>query len=78
MVKSELVTISARIPKEQWQFLKEKKINISAIIRMAIAREIQKFKEEELKESLDKMSRVLKKIPVKTMITSIREDRDQR
>ena len=73
----EYVTISAKIPKELRKKMKEYGIKPSDIIRKAIYREIRKIEMKKIKEEMKSIKPIINKIPIESVIQSIREDRER-
>lgn len=73
----EYATISAKIPKELREKMKEYGIKSSDIIRKAIYREIKKNEMKKIKEEMESVKPIINKIPIESVIQSIREDRER-
>ena len=73
----EYATISAKIPKELRKKMKEYGIKSSEVIRKAIYREIKKNEMKKLKEEMESVKPIINKIPIESVIQSIREDRER-
>lgn len=71
-------TVSAKIPHDMSQKIKEYKINISETIRKALDEEIKRRKAVEIEAGLEGMKDTLDKISIDEVVQMIREDRDQR
>ena len=72
------VTVSTKIPKQLKEKMSVLKIKPSKILRKAIEDEIKRKEAEQLKEEIDRLKPILKKISIEDVIKSIREDRDSR
>jgi len=72
------VTVSAKIRRELYNKLKKYNITISDVIRSALEEEVRKREEEEIKESLDEASKILRKIPAEEITSIIRLSREER
>jgi post-segregation antitoxin (ccd killing protein) len=73
----EYATISAKIPKELREKMKEYGIKSSEVIRKAIFEEIRKIEARELKEEIKSIKPIINKISIESVIQSIREDRER-
>jgi len=73
----EYVTISAKIPKELREKMRKYGIKSSDIIRKAIYREIRKIEMKKIKEEMKSIKPIINKIPIESVIQSIREDRER-
>ncbi len=73
----EYATISAKIPKELRKKMKEYGIKSSEVIRKAIYREIKKNEMKKIKEEMNSIKPIINKIPIESVIQSIREDRER-
>ena len=73
----EYATISAKIPKELRKKMKEYGIKSSEVIRKAIYREIKKNEMKKIKEEMKSIKPIINKIPIESVIQSIREDRER-
>ena len=71
----EYATISAKIPKKLRKKMKEYGIKSSEVIRKAIYREIKKNEMKKIKEEMKSIKPIINKIPIESVIQSIREDR---
>lgn len=72
------VTVSAKIPKELKEKLRELNVNISKFVRDAIQQEIRRREEKKLRTLAEEVSRSLRKIPPQEITKSIRETREER
>jgi len=72
------VTVSAKIDRELHRKLKRYGIPISMVIKRALEEEVQRKEEEELRNTLGEMQRILKKIPQDELIQAIRSSREER
>ncbi len=72
------VTVSAKIKKELHRKLKKYRIPISEIIRKALEEEVHRREEEEFKETLQRIQRILRKIPSEELVQTIRSSREER
>lgn len=73
----EYATISAKVPKDIKHKIDDYGIKPSEIIRKSIYDEIKKIEIMQLKEETESMSSIVKKIKSKSVVKSIREDRDR-
>ncbi|MBO3768836.1 MAG: type II toxin-antitoxin system CcdA family antitoxin [Thermoproteota archaeon] len=74
----EYVTISAKIEKELREKLRKYNIPISKVVRKALEEEVKRAEEEEVRKALEKIGRILEKIPDEEIVRLIREDREER
>lgn len=75
---SKYITVSAKIPKELKEKMREMNINISQLVRRAIEEEVNRREENKLRILAAEASRSLKKIPPEEITRIIRETREQR
>jgi len=73
----EYATISAKIPKELKEKMKEYGIKSSDVIRKAIYREVKKNEMKKIKERMKSVKPILNKISTENVVESIREDREK-
>lgn len=72
-------TVSAKIPKHLREKLREKHVDISAVVRNALEKELDQREQDELKIKLDALSRSLSnKITPKEVVKAVRSSRDER
>jgi len=72
------VTVSAKISKELHEKLKKYGILISKVVKRALEEEVKKAEEDEVKRALEKLGRILAKLPLEEIVYSIRESREER
>ena len=72
------VTVSTKVKKELKEEAERLGINISAVLREALEREVKRKRIEEIKKKLDELSDVLELINVNRVVSHIREDREKR
>ncbi|MGP3667898.1 MAG: type II toxin-antitoxin system CcdA family antitoxin [Candidatus Bathyarchaeota archaeon] len=73
------VTISAKISRELYEKLKRHNVSISKIVKKALEEEVKRIEEEEeVKEALNKLERILAKLPPEEITRLIRESREER
>ncbi|MBS7648077.1 MAG: type II toxin-antitoxin system CcdA family antitoxin [Candidatus Bathyarchaeia archaeon] len=72
------VTISAKINKELHEKLKKYGISVSKVVRRALEEEARRAEEEEVKRALERLGRILVKMPPEEIANSIRESREER
>jgi post-segregation antitoxin (ccd killing protein) len=72
-------TVTAKIPKELKQKLKERGIKISEVIRRALEEEIMAREERELREMLDEIRANLgQRLSEKDVVRAVRASREMR
>lgn len=71
------VTVSAKIPRELKEKLRELNVNISKLIREALEREAKRREEAQLRKLAGEVSLLLKKIPEGEFVKIIREAREE-
>jgi post-segregation antitoxin (ccd killing protein) len=71
-------TVTGKIPAKYKEILQKHGVNISALIRDAVEKEIEKIQEEEQRTALNNTSKLLQKIPDNEIVKIIRESRDKR
>ena len=72
-------TVTAKIPKELKQKLKERGINISEVIRRALEEEIMAREERELREMLDEIHADLgERLSEEDVVRAVRATREMR
>lgn len=74
----ECVTVSAKIPKQLKEKMKQLKIKPSRVVRKAIEDEIKRKETEALKEEINRLKPILEKVNMEDVVKSIREDRESR
>lgn len=77
-MKSNYVTVSAKIKRDLWVRLKKQNIKISEIIRRALEEELRKKEREELKKKLKKAGAILAIHSDDEIVELIRKSRDER
>ena len=70
-------TVSAKIPKKLKRDIEDLGINISETVRDALSKEVQKRARVRAVESLEKAKKRSKKLPNGTIVSIIREIRDE-
>ena len=74
----ECVTVSAKIPKQLKEKMKQLKIKPSRVVRKAIEDEIKRKEIEAIKEEINRLKPILEKVNMDDVVKSIREDREGR
>jgi len=74
---SKYITVSAKIPKELKEKMRELNINISQLVRRAIEEEVKRREENKLRILAAEASQSLRKIPPEEITKIIRETRDK-
>jgi len=77
-MKSNYVTVSAKIKRDLWVRLKKQNIKISEVIRRALEEELRKKEKEELKKKLKKAGAILAIHSDDEIVELIRKSRDER
>ncbi len=77
-IMGKYVTVSTKVKKELKEEAERLGINISAVLREALEREVKKKRIEEIKKKLDELSDVLELIDIDRIVSHIREDREKR
>lgn len=72
------VTVSAKVRRELKEEAERLGVNISDVLRKALEEEVKKRRLEELRKKLNEISSVLDKIDIERIVSSIREDRENR
>lgn len=72
------ITVSAKVPKELKEKIRELSINISQLVRRAIEEEVKRREENKLRVLAAEASQSLRKIPPEEITRVIRETREQR
>lgn len=75
---SKYITVSAKVPKELKEKMREMNINISQLVRRAIEEEVKRREENKLRILAAEASQSLRKIPPEEITRIIRETREQR
>ena len=75
---SKYITVSAKVPKELKEKMREMNINISQLVRRAIEEEVKRREENKLRMLIAEASQSLRKIPPEESTKVIRETREQR
>ena len=75
---TQCVTVSAKIPKQLKERMRQLKIKPSKILRKALEDEVKKREMEELKQEINKLRPILEKVSMDDIVKSIREDRESR
>jgi len=73
----EYTTISAKIPKELREKMKEYGIKSSDVIRKAVYMEVKKNEMKKIKERMKSVKSIISKISTEKVVESIREDREK-
>lgn len=71
-------TVSAKIPLELRERMRELKIKPSRLLRKAIEDEVRRREAERLKEEIEGLKPVLDKVSLKDIVKGIREERMRR
>lgn len=71
-------TVSVKVPRETKEKMKQLGIKPSELLRKAIEEEIRRRHVQRIKEEIQNLKASLDKIPMETVIQSIREDRERR
>jgi post-segregation antitoxin (ccd killing protein) len=72
-------TVSAKIPKDLRERLRERQVDISIVVRNALEKEVKHLEEEELKNNLETLKKELsRKITTKDIVRTIRSSREER
>lgn len=71
-------TVSAKIPLELREKMRELKIKPSRLLRKAIEDEVRRQEAERLKEEIEGLKPVLDKVSLKDVVKGIREERMRR
>jgi hypothetical protein len=59
--------------------LRERQVNVSAVVREALEEEIHRLKKEELRIKLDRLKETLsRKVSTKDIVKAVRSSRDER
>lgn len=72
------VTMSAKVPLELKQRLRELNVNISGLVRKAIEEEIERREREALRTLAEEVGQLLRKVPPAKIVKVIREAREER
>lgn len=72
---SKSVTVSAKIPRELKEKIKQLKIKTSKVLRKAIEDEVRRREAEKLKEDIEQLKPTLNKVDIEEIVKGIREDR---
>ena len=72
------VTVSVKIPSEVKEKLGKLGVKPSKLLRMSIERELKNLEVAKIKEEIERLKPVLKKISTEEATESIREDRKRR
>lgn len=75
---SRYVTVSAKVRRELKEEAERLGINISAVLREALEREVRRRKLLRLKSKLEEVSEALDKIDIDRIVRGIRGDREGR
>ena len=71
--------VSAKIPKRLREQLRERQINVSAVVRTALEEEIHRLEKEELRVKLDRLKEALSgKVSTKDIVKAVRSSRNGR
>jgi len=71
-----LVTVTAKIPADLRDRLRELGVNISQLIRRALEAEIERREKERLKREAEEAAKILRKIPPDELVESVRAGRE--
>lgn len=72
------VTVSAKVPVELKERLRELNVNISQLVRKAIEEEVERREREALRTLAGEVSQLLRKVPPTEIVKVIREAREER
>lgn len=75
---SKYATVSVKVPVTLKEELQKLGIKPSKILRKALEDEVKRKEVEKIKSEIEKLKPTLDKIPLQTVVRSIREDREQR
>ena len=75
---TEMVTVSAKIPKEKKEKMDELGISPSEVFKKAVDREIEEKEREKVIHKLDEARPILMKTSKEEWVRAIRESRDER
>ena len=70
-------TVSAKIPDEMKEKIKEHHIQVSTVIRDALQHEIKKREAQKIRQDVENIMLILKKIRGKDITRLVREDRER-
>jgi post-segregation antitoxin (ccd killing protein) len=70
-------TVSAKIPDEMKEKIKEHHIQVSTVIRDALQHEIKKREAQKIRQDVENIMLILKKIRGKDITQLVREDRER-
>ncbi len=70
-------TVSAKIPDEMKEKIKEHHIQVSKVIRDALQHEIKKREAQKIRQDIENITPILKKIRGKDLTRLVREDRER-
>ncbi|MGC9308660.1 MAG: CopG family transcriptional regulator [Thermoplasmatota archaeon] len=70
-------TVSAKIPDEMKEKIKEHHIQVSRVIRDALQHEIKKREAQRIRQDVEDIEPILKKMRGEDVIRLIREDRER-
>jgi hypothetical protein len=72
-------TVSAKIPKDLRERLRERQVDISVVVRNALEKEVTRLEEEELGSKLETLKKELsRKITTKDIVKTVRSSREER
>jgi post-segregation antitoxin (ccd killing protein) len=69
-------TVSVKVPQTMREKMKQLGIKPSELLRRAIEEEIKRKQVQKIKEEIRSIKATLDKIPMETIIQSVREDRE--
>ena len=78
MAESDTTTISVRITVEERSKMRKLGIKPARVLKMALDKEIRTREIEALMQKAKHIHKTFAKLPVETVVASIREDRDSR
>ena len=78
MSKADTTTVSVRVTIQERIKMRKLGIKPAKVLKMALDREIRAREIEALMQKAKRMGKTFAKLPVETVVSSIREDRDSR
>lgn len=78
VIMSKYETVSVKVPTEIKEKMKQLGIKPSKLLRKAIEEEIRRKQVKKIKEEIQDLKATFDKIPIETVVRSIREDRERR
>ena len=71
------VTVSAKVPIELKERLRELNVNVSQLVRKAIEEEVERREREALRTLAGEVGQLLRKVPPTEIVKVIREAREE-